>query len=56
MSLLYSGLSTLLLHAGPVTSTHWWAEWRAPILSAVITLLLVGIATIAYLIEKRRLA
>lgn len=51
-----STLTALVLHAGPATAGHWWADWGTPILSVVIALLLVGIAVMAYLIEKRRLA
>lgn len=49
-------LSALVLHAGPVTPGHWWADWSTPILSVVIALLLTGIGVMVYLIEKRRLA
>lgn len=52
----YSGLSALVLHAGPATAGHWWADWGTSLLSVGIALLLVGIAVMAYLIEKRRLA
>jgi len=52
----HSALSALVLHAGPATAGHWWADWGTPILSVVIALLLVGIAVTVYLIEKRRLA
>lgn len=51
-----SGLSALVLHAGPTTAGHWWADWGTPVLSVVIALLLVGIGMMVYLIEKRRLA
>jgi hypothetical protein len=51
-----SGLVSLVLHAGPATAGHWWADWGTPILSVVIALLLVGIAVMVYQIEKRRLA
>lgn len=50
-----SGLAAFVLHAGPATTGHWWADWGTPILSVVIALLLVAIAVMAYLIEKRRL-
>ncbi|MFZ4657450.1 MAG: hypothetical protein ACOYNY_10585 [Caldilineaceae bacterium] len=56
MNLGNNGLSALVLHAGPATASHWWADWETPILSVGIALLLVGIAVMAYLIEKRRLA
>lgn len=56
MTLASSGLSALLLHAGPATAGHWWADWGTPILSVVIALLLVGIGVMVYRIEKRRLA
>lgn len=49
-------LTAFLLHAGPVTPGHWWADWGTSILSVVITLLLIGIAVMVYLIEKKRLA
>ncbi len=56
MNLGNNGLSALVLHAGPATAGHWWADWGTPILSVGITLLLVGIGMMVYLIEKRRLA
>ncbi len=51
-----SGLMAFVLHAGPATAGHWWADWGTPLLSVVIALLLVAIAVMTYLIEKRRLA
>jgi hypothetical protein len=56
MNIGNSGLASLILHAGPTTASHWWADWGTPVLSVVIALLLLGIAVMAYLIEKRRLA
>jgi hypothetical protein len=55
MSMLHGELTARLLHAGPATSGHWWADWSTPILSIVIALLLVGMAVTVYFIEKKRL-